>query len=284
MAQVEGKDIDDLPRCPANHMALTPLWFIHRAALVYPKRKSVIHGAQQYTWDQTYERCRRLASALVKHSIGPGTTVAVLAPNVPATYEAHFGVPMAGAVLNCINVRLNARTIASLLEHSWAAAVLVDQEFSRLLHEALKLMAEKQGTGFEPPFLVVISDETCEEGNLKRALRSGAVDYENFLQTGDSGFEWQPPNDEWQSIALGYTSGTTSSPKGVVMSHRGAYVASLGSALSWGMADGCVYLWTVPMFHCNGWCYTWAIAAFCGTNICLRQVIEIKTVKPFSTG
>jgi len=269
---VEGKDIDDLPRCPANYMALTPLWFIQRAALVYPKRRSVIHCAQQYTWDQTYERCRRLASALAKHSIGPGTTVAVLAPNVPATYEAHFGVPMAGAVLNCINVRLDARTIALLLEHSRAAVVLVDQEFFRLLHEALRMMAEKHGAGFEPPFLVVIGDENCDEGNLKRALRSGAVDYENFLQNGDPGFEWQPPDDEWQSIALGYTSGTTSSPKGVVMSHRGAYVASLGSALSWEMADGCVYLWTLPMFHCNGWCYTWGVAAFGGTNICLRQV------------
>jgi len=272
MAQVEVKDIDDLPKCPANYTALTPLWFIERAALVYPKRKSVIHGARQYTWDQTYERCRRLASALAKRSIGPGTTVGVLAPNIPAAYEAHFGIPMAGAVLNSINIRLDARTIAFLLEHSRAVAVLVDQDFFMLLQEALGLMAKKHGSGFEPPFLVVIGDETCDEGNLKRALRSGAVEYEDFLQEGDPGFEWQPPDDEWQSIALGYTSGTTSSPKGVVLSHRGAYVASLGAALAWEMKGSGVYLWTLPLFHCNGWCYAWGMAAFCGTNICLRQV------------
>lgn len=267
-----GGDIDDLPKNSANYTALTPLWFLERAALVHPSRPSVIHGSRRYTWRDTYQRCRRFASALSNRSIGIGKTVAVIAPNVPAIYEAHFAVPMAGAVLNTVNVRLNAATIAFLLDHSSAAVVMVDQEFFSLVEEALKINADKKKGTFKPPLLVVIGDETCEPKALQNAVQKGVIEYEKFLETGDPEFAWSPPKDEWQSIALGYTSGTTSSPKGVVLSHRGAYLMALSAALIWGMGEGAVYLWTLPMFHCNGWCYPWSLAALCGTSICLRQV------------
>uniref|UniRef100_A0A0D9Z655 4-coumarate--CoA ligase n=1 Tax=Oryza glumipatula TaxID=40148 RepID=A0A0D9Z655_9ORYZ len=266
------RDIDDLPRNDANYTALTPLWFLERAAVVHPDRAAVVHGPVRYTWAETYRRCRRLASALAQRSVGPGCTVAVIAPNVPALYEAHFGVPMSGAVVNCVNIRLNAETIAFLLDHSVAEVVMVDQEFFTLAEESLKILAEKKKWSFRPPILIVIGDPTCDPKPLQYALGRGAIEYEEFLKTGDPEFAWKPPKDEWQSIALGYTSGTTSSPKGVVLHHRGAYVMALGVAMVWGMPEGAVYLWTLPMFHCNGWCYTWAMAAMCGTNICLRQV------------
>ncbi|KAJ6849047.1 putative AMP-dependent synthetase and ligase superfamily protein [Iris pallida] len=266
------RDIDDLPKNPANYMALTPLWFLERAATVHPDRLSVVHASLSYTWADTYRRCRRLASALSARSIGPGSTVAVIAPNVPAIYEAHFGVPMAGAVLNCVNIRLNASTIAFLLEHSSAEVVMVDQEFFPLADEALKIIADKKKGEFKSPLLIVIGDESCDPASLRDALRRGAIEYEKFLESGDPEFAWKPPKDEWQSIALGYTSGTTSSPKGVVLHHRGAYLMALSGALIWGLNEGAVYLWTLPMFHCNGWGYTWSLAALCGTSICLRQV------------
>ncbi|KAI8010450.1 Acetate/butyrate--CoA ligase AAE7, peroxisomal [Camellia lanceoleosa] len=269
---VEERDIDDLPKNEANYTALTPLWFLDRAALVHPNRKSLIHGSLHYTWLQTYQRCRRFACALSNHSITYGKTVAVVAPNIPALYEAHFGVPMAGAVLNTVNVRLNAPTISFLLQHSSAAVVMVDQEFFPLAEEALKIWADKMKSNFQPPLLVVIADESCDPKSLKYALGRGAIEYEKFLETGDPEFAWKPPQDEWYSIALGYTSGTTASPKGVVLHHRGAYLMSLSGALIWGMTEGAVYLWTLPMFHCNGWCFPWTLAALCGTSICLRQV------------
>ncbi|KAJ9699752.1 hypothetical protein PVL29_005563 [Vitis rotundifolia] len=254
---VVERDIDDLPKNAANYTALTPLWLLERAAVVHPNRKSVIHGSLQYTWLQTYQRCRRLASALSKYSIGAGSS---------------FWGPMSGAVVNCVNIRLNAPTIAFLLEHSSAAVVMVDQEFFPLAEEALKIWSDKSKNDFKPPLLIVIADESCDPKALEYALRKGVIEYEQFLETGDPEFAWKPPQDEWQSIALGYTSGTTSSPKGVVLHHRGAYIMALSGALVWGMNEGAVYLWTLPMFHINGWCFTWTLAALCGTNICLRQV------------
>lgn len=268
----EDRDIDDLPKNSANYTALTPIGFLERAALVHPTRKSLIHGSVEYTWHQTYRRCRQLGSALTKRSVTFGSTVAVIAPNIPAMYEAHFGVPMSGAVLNAVNIRLNPQTVAFLLGHSQTAVIMVDQEFYHLAEEALQIIASQSKGKYKPPILVVIADENCDQKSLQYALSRGAIEYEKFLETGDPDFAWKPPKDEWQSIALGYTSGTTASPKGVVLHHRGAYLMSLSNVLVWGIKEGAVYLWTLPMFHCNGWCFTWSLAALFGTNICLRQV------------
>ncbi|HYD58264.1 MAG TPA: acyl-CoA synthetase [Burkholderiales bacterium] len=251
----------DLDRNPANYAPLTPLQFLERAASVYPQRLSVVHGAERYTWSQTYQRARRLASALARRGIGRGDTVAAMLPNIPAMYEAHFGVPMCGAVLNTLNTRLDAEAIAFMLEHGEARAILVDREFSGVVEQALKLRNLE---------VEVVDVDDAEYAGPGRRL--GRVTYEELLKEGDPQYAWRWPADEWEAISLNYTSGTTGNPKGVVYHHRGAYLNGVGNILVWGMPHHAVYLWTLPMFHCNGWCFPWTMAANVGTNVCLRRV------------
>ena len=250
----------DLDRNAANFAALTPLSFVARAAAVYPDRVAVVHGTLRRSWRETWERSRRLASALAKAGVGPGDTVAVLAPNTPAMIEAHYGVPLSGAVLNTINTRLDAATVAFILEHGEAKVLLVDRELAPLATAAL-------GQTDRKPLVVDIADHLAPENPP-----AGTIEYEAFLAGGDPDFAGAPPSDEWDAIALNYTSGTTGNPKGVVIHHRGAYLNAVGNVLTWGLSGHPVYLWTLPLFHCNGWCFPWTIAALAGTQVCLRRV------------
>ncbi|RSZ30854.1 acyl-CoA synthetase [Variovorax beijingensis] len=256
-AQSYAKGLD---RCEANHVPLTPLGFLDRAALAHPERLAVVHGDLARTWAQTRERCHRLASALVARGIQPGDTVSVLAPNTPAMLESHFGVPLAGAVLNTINHRLDPEGIAFILRHSECKLLMVDREFSGTVAAALKLLDS-------PPAVIDINDHLAPPGE-----RIGETDYESLLASGDPEFPGRWPSDEWQPIALNYTSGTTGDPKGVVASHRGTYLMSLLQITNWAMPRAPKYLWTLPMFHANGWCFTWAVTAAAGTHFCLRRV------------
>ena len=250
-----------LPRGAANFVPLTPLSFLDRAADVYPTRTAVVHGDRVYAYAELATRCRRLASALVRRGIGPGDTVAVIAPNVPAMLEAHYGVPMAGGVLNALNYRLDARTIAFILDHGRAKMLITDREFSATVGDALRLLPR--------PLPVVDIDDPLGDRN---GPRLGELDYETLLAEGDPGFTRVEPRDEWQAICLLYTSGTTGNPKGVVYHHRGAYLNALGNALAFDLTRQSVYLWTLPMFHCSGWTYTWAVTAMGATHVCLRRV------------
>jgi len=255
----------DLGQNPANYVPLTPLSFLPRAAHVFPRHLALVHGSLRQTWAQTYSRCRRLASALRKKGIRKGDTVALMAPNIPAAYEAAFGVPMAGAVLNAMNIRLDAPTIAFMLEHGETRVLLTDSEFAPVIKQALKQVKRK--------ILVVdiVDPVRREQGGAEDEL-VGSMDYESFLATGSAEDEWQMPGDEWDAIALNYTSGTTGNPKGVVYHHRGAYLNAVGNVLVWNLPSHPVYLWTLPMFHCNGWCFPWTLAAMAGTSVCLRRV------------
>jgi len=254
-----------LNKNPANYVALSPLTFLKRAADVYPNKLACVHGEQRITWSECYQRCVALASALSKRGIKQGDAVSVMLPNIPAMFELHFAVPMLGAVLHTINTRLDSASIAFQLEHAESSAVFIDSEFSEVMGVALK---ETSAT----PFVVDVKDALFR---LDKPIAD--IEYESLIREGSTTFEWALPADEWQAISLNYTSGTTGNPKGVVYHHRGAYLNALSNVMTWNMGQHPVYLWTLPMFHCNGWCFPWSLAAVAGTNVCLRSV-QPKTI------
>ncbi len=249
-----------LARNTVNHVALSPLSFIERTAAIYPNYPAVVHGAIRRTWEQTYTRCRKLASALAGRGIGKDDTVAVMLPNIPEMLELHFAVPMIGAVINTLNVRLDAEAISFMLQHGEAKVLIADREFCEVAQTACRMLEN-------PPLIIDVNDPEYGEGRAVSEL-----DYEAFLAEGDPDFAWQWPEDEWQAIALNYTSGTTGNPKGVVYHHRGAFLNSMGNQMTWAMGNHPVYLWTLPMFHCNGWCYPWTVTALAGVHVFLRRV------------
>ena len=249
-----------LDKNPANYVPLSPLSFLSRTARVFPEHPAMIHGQTRRSWSETAQRCRRLASALTDRGIGRGDTVAVMAPNIPELFEAHFGVPMTGAVLNALNIRLDAASLAYILDHGEAKVLLTDTEFASVIQEALHQCKSN-------PLVVDIDDSEGPGGE-----RFGSILYDEFLAEGDPDYAANFPSDEWDAISLNYTSGTTGDPKGVVYHHRGAYLNSLSNLVGWDMGHHPVYLWTLPMFHCNGWCFPWSLAAVAGTSVCLRKV------------
>jgi len=250
----------ELEKNQGNYSPLSPTSLIAWASDVYPDRVAVVYGERRLTWRETYSRCRQLASALKQLGVGYGDTVAIMAPNIPAMFEAHYGIPMLGAVINALNTRLDATTIAFMLEHGGAKVLLVDREYRAVINEALAKLEKK-------PYLIDIMDP-----NIPGAEPIAEIEYETFLETGDRAFDASLPHDEWDAIALSYTSGTTGDPKGVVTHHRGAYLNAVGNVVTWTMPYFSTYLWTLPMFHCNGWCFPWTLAAVAGTSICLRRV------------
>lgn len=245
---------------PANYTPMSPVSYLQRAAFVYPNRTAQIHQDTRYTWAQTYERCVRLASGLAGMGIKTGDTVSFLCANIPPLFEAHFGVPMCGAVLNAINTRLDAEAVAFILQHAESKVLFVDKEFSDVASKALKMVAVK-------PTVIAIDDPYYDQGELL-----GDTSYDQLLEQADDNYDWQLPENEWQAITLNYTSGTTGNPKGVVYHHRGAYLNAANNIISWDMGRHPVYLWILPLFHCNGWCFPWSIAAAAGVSVSLRHV------------
>src|SRR5436190_3817798 len=265
MTTTQNQYSSRLDKNPANYVALTPLSFLERSAAVYPDHISTVYEGRVYTWAETYARCRRFASYLAGKGIGEGDTVAAMLPNIPAMNELHFAVPMAGAVLNALNIRLDAASIAFQLDHGGARIILVDPEFCGVISEALTLMNGPK------PFVIDVDDAAFAGGK-----RIGELEYETAVAQGDAGFVARLPGDEWDAIALSYTSGTTGNPKGVVTHHRGAYLNAVSNILAGNLGQHPVYLWTLPMFHCNGWCFPWTVAAAAGINVCLRKVEPTK--------
>jgi fatty-acyl-CoA synthase len=270
--------VDDLARFErglgknaANYVALTPLGFLDRAAVAYAQRPAVVHGSQRFSYVEFRARCLRLASALARRGVKPGHVVSVLAPNVPCMLEAHYGVPMIGAVLHSINTRLDAPAIAYMLDHAQTRVLIADRELSTLAEQAIGLSKVK-------PLLIGADDPGFSGGHV-----TGELDYDALLAEGDPEYAWQPPDDEWRAITLNYTSGTTGNPKGVVYHHRGAYLLAMGNVVSAGLTGDAVYLWTVPMFHCNGWCFTWGVSVVGGTHVCLRHVTAANILDAIAT-
>ncbi len=259
----------DLDRNPANFQPLTPLTFLERAALVYPDRVAIGHGSLRRTYREFHERSKRLGSALARLGIGRGDTVAVMLANTPAMLECHYGVPMTGGVLNTLNTRLDPAIIAFSLDHGEAKVLITDREFSKIIKPALELCSVKP--------VVIDYDDPEFKGEGERL---GTLDYEEVVASGDAGYERAHPLDEWDAISLNYTSGTTGNPKGVVYHHRGAYLLAQGNVVTCGMGKHPVYLWTLPMFHCNGWCFPWSISVVAGTHVCLRQVRARRCTRP----
>ncbi len=257
----------NLDKNDANYVPLTPLSFLERAKDIYPNYEAVVYESRKYTWSEVYKRCIKFASALDKLGIKTGDTVSVLAFNTPEIFEAHYSIPMVGAVINAINTRLDSKTISYILNHSEAKVLIVDRQFHDVVKKALDEVNSK----------ITIIDIDDKDANLTDSKNIGSLEYEEFLNSGDENFKWKMPKDEWQAIALGYTSGTTGNPKGVVYHHRGSYLMATGSAVAWNMPNQLNFLYTVPMFHCNGWCYPWTMSMIHGRVICLRN-IDVKKI------
>ena len=257
----------NLDKNDANYVPLTPLSFLERAKDIYPNYEAVVYESRKYTWSEVYKRCIKFASALDKLGIKTGDTVSVLAFNTPEIFEAHYSIPMVGAVINAINTRLDSKTISYILNHSEAKVLIVDRQFHDVVKKALEEVNSK----------ITIIDIDDKDANLTDSKNIGSLEYEEFLNSGDENFKWKMPKDEWQAIALGYTSGTTGNPKGVVYHHRGSYLMATGSAVAWNMPNQLNFLYTVPMFHCNGWCYPWTMSMIHGRVICLRN-IDVKKI------